>query len=866
MTVNIRHWTIRQAFEEPFVKACEWLVEVCAFHIDIKGAMKGSSGQVFASQQEACQYTIYEKTTKNQQLRSELAQLLCASQSGPSSPSWLRSARGGTDHSYPPTSCNSNASTLRFPFCLAVSRLALWQYLRRKYVPHEPLTHLKTLKSNCHEHMMVYGFEFTMLRYTPYYHVDHKPASGELRTLKHCVFDGQPVFGAMPESDGNIRPVMRKYVAFRKTIDPVIDRFPTHRWSMQDERRQCERKPKWFGQLPSAEQVRLALTSQQDACQSTIFEERPQYRSELAQQLSTVNQYSTGSEHVDEAWQNVKGAMLVAFSAVCPTFPIRPQDHWLSSKSLSMIDARKSIPACNGCLVSTKVNRNPHRRLGKVLCTARILGAWQYPKIRTTMNCTYTNKLKPNRPSHGAVSWIALLAAYSRKSHKREVDRSLFIVSAYAPTDCSSDAVKERCYDALNALLRETRLVTQHDGQCGMRALLVVGVMVAHGLRYCDRQEDDSGPEPKPLTQKPDRNAEMCFLSKLISRQVTHLHTKTVSQPCTKTIYINAGCDSLHTAGALSDLEQPDSRCLGLIQGCEALYIEGALSAGQHLAELRVSLDFGHSVVAFRNQTFLIPPPFSRSTARNTDPLAPNCRSIYVDKLSSFIFGLRGYLRVRRRYLSCKFVPLPIRPVLSGSQTKANQGYPASLIRRQLRRVLVPVEKPKREWLGTAVIPYKPGTSETIRRILNTANIRVGFQRGNTLRSALVQLKDRLPANRTRDCVYKIKCSDCIKVYIGQTARELHTRIVEHKRKINKPPRNADEYRALLKDSAIAEHALDTGHKIDLENVEVLRRGLRSTSQRLMAEAVEIAKHPSVSRIEGVELARVWRTVLDQSS
>ncbi|GAA50527.1 hypothetical protein CLF_104685 [Clonorchis sinensis] len=161
---------------------------------------------------------------------------------------------------------------------------------------------------------------------------------------------------------------------------------------------------------------------------------------------------------------------------------------------------------------------------------------------------------------------------------------------------------------------------------------------------------------------------------------------------------------------------------------------------------------------------------------------------------------------------------------------------------------------------------FGEGRSETIRRILNTANIRVGFQRGNTLRSALVQLKDRLPANRTRDCVYKIKCSDCIKVYIGQTARELHTRIGEHKRKINKPPRNADEYRALLKDSAIAEHALDTGHKIDLENVEVLRQGLLSTSQRLMAEAIEIAKHPSVNRIEGVELARVWRTVLDQSS
>ncbi|GAA52173.1 calmodulin [Clonorchis sinensis] len=158
------------------------------------------------------------------------------------------------------------------------------------------------------------------------------------------------------------------------------------------------------------------------------------------------------------------------------------------------------------------------------------------------------------------------------------------------------------------------------------------------------------------------------------------------------------------------------------------------------------------------------------------------------------------------------------------------------------------------------------GTLQIIRRILNTANIRVGFQSGNTLRSVLVQLKDRLPANRTRDCVYKIKCNDCIKVYIGQTARELHTRVGEHRRKINRSPRNAGEDRALLKDSAIAEHALDTGNKIDLENVEVLRRGLRSTTLRLMAEAVEIAKHFSVNRIEGVELGGVWRTVLHQSS
>ncbi|GAA51447.1 hypothetical protein CLF_106151, partial [Clonorchis sinensis] len=83
-----------------------------------------------------------------------------------------------------------------------------------------------------------------------------------------------------------------------------------------------------------------------------------QYRSELAQQLSTC----TGSASVDEAWQNVKEAMLAAFSAVCPTSPIRPQNHWISARSLSMIDARKSIPAGNA------LGRIKYRSVGTSNC------------------------------------------------------------------------------------------------------------------------------------------------------------------------------------------------------------------------------------------------------------------------------------------------------------------------------------------------------------------------------------------------------------------------------------------------------------------------------------------------------------------
>ncbi|KER31187.1 hypothetical protein T265_02512 [Opisthorchis viverrini] len=49
------------------------------------------------------------------------------------------------------------------------------------------------------------------------------------------------------------------------------------------------------------------------------------------------------------------------------------------------------------------------------------------------------------------------LATSVKESHKREVDRCLFIESAYAPTDCSFDAVKDRLYKALNALPRRAK-------------------------------------------------------------------------------------------------------------------------------------------------------------------------------------------------------------------------------------------------------------------------------------------------------------------------------------------------------------------------------------------------------------------------
>jgi len=60
--------------------------------------------------------------------------------------------------------------------------------------------------------------------------------------------------------------------------------------------------------------------------------------------------------------------------------------------------------------------------------------------------------------------------------------------------------------------------------------------------------------------------------------------------------------------------------------------------------------------------------------------------------------------------------------------------------------------------------------------------------------------------------VYKIKCSDCQASYIGETARNLNTRLTEHKRAM----RNGDA------SNHIAEHHQLTNHNIDWDSAQCL--------------------------------------------
>ena len=104
----------------------------------------------------------------------------------------------------------------------------------------------------------------------------------------------------------------------------------------------------------------------------------------------------------------------------------------------------------------------------------------------------------------------------------------------------------------------------------------------------------------------------------------------------------------------------------------------------------------------------------------------------------------------------------------------------------------------------------------------------------------MVKAKDQIKQADCSNCVYQVKCSDCPAEYIGQTSRQLKTRMTEHKRKLRFPPKDEYQYKKLERDSAIALHALAENHTVDFDNARVLQKGFHSYQERMYAESFSI--------------------------
>ena len=107
---------------------------------------------------------------------------------------------------------------------------------------------------------------------------------------------------------------------------------------------------------------------------------------------------------------------------------------------------------------------------------------------------------------------------------------------------------------------------------------------------------------------------------------------------------------------------------------------------------------------------------------------------------------------------------------------------------------------------ATVVIPYVNLTSEAVRRVLAPLGIRTCFKPHKTFKNLLTRVKDPVPPEEKAGVVYRVPCGDCPTTYVGQTGRTLMHRLKEHKRALTT---------ANSMTSALAEHAVDTGHDID---------------------------------------------------
>jgi len=110
----------------------------------------------------------------------------------------------------------------------------------------------------------------------------------------------------------------------------------------------------------------------------------------------------------------------------------------------------------------------------------------------------------------------------------------------------------------------------------------------------------------------------------------------------------------------------------------------------------------------------------------------------------------------------------------------------------------------------------------------------MSFSIFNTLKRYIKRGKDRLDVLSHQDVVYKINCIDCEATYIGQTKRQLGTRILEHSKDIKKKSGSL---------SVISDHRLNNDHEMDWNGVEIVDTE-PSYGKRLISEMIHIKKQP----------------------
>jgi Reverse transcriptase (RNA-dependent DNA polymerase) len=158
-------------------------------------------------------------------------------------------------------------------------------------------------------------------------------------------------------------------------------------------------------------------------------------------------------------------------------------------------------------------------------------------------------------------------------------------------------------------------------------------------------------------------------------------------------------------------------------------------------------------------------------------------------------------------------------------------GYPDRILDRALRQAKHTVTQERTTPVATAVIPYSGSYSEKLKRICHKYNIRVVTRSQDTIGKRLRKVTPHLPIERKKGVIYEIPMT-CNKSYIGETGRQLKSRISEHK--------SACKFHHIEK-SGIAEHCISCKCGANWGEVKVLAAE-PNRFKRQIRESLEMEK------------------------
>ena len=81
-------------------------------------------------------------------------------------------------------------------------------------------------------------------------------------------------------------------------------------------------------------------------------------------------------------------------------------------------------------------------------------------------------------------------------------------------------------------------------------------------------------------------------------------------------------------------------------------------------------------------------------------------------------------------------------------------------------------------------VPYVEGLSDRLRKVFRQHSVQASCKPTNSLRSALVHVKDKTPNEKRSHVIYGLKCphTNCDSTYVGETQQAVKKRAAQHRR------------------------------------------------------------------------------------